>query len=167
METLSLEQIYYLGQIIAAGAVVITLIYVGLQVKQNTHAVNLATAHNVSESLRDSQALIVQNEGMCDIWLRGMRDTDSLSGNDKLRFYTYMHNFFGLFEDAYYSWQKGALDPRLWDSIYRRFLVLKSLPGWQSYWSDRKFFYHVDFVHYVDEVLLPAEVPAGYKFPGT
>jgi hypothetical protein len=67
METLSLEQIYYLGQIIAAGAVVITLIYVGLQVKQNTHAVNLATAHNVSESLRDSQALIVQNEGLCDI----------------------------------------------------------------------------------------------------
>jgi hypothetical protein len=67
METLSLEQIYYLCQTIAAGAVVISLIYVGIQVRQNTHAINLSTAHNISESFRDSHALIAENADLCNL----------------------------------------------------------------------------------------------------
>jgi len=167
METLSLEQIYYLCQTIAAGAVVISLIYVGIQVRQNTHAINLTAAHNISESFRDSHALIAENADLCEIWFRGMQDLDSLAGPEKLRFYLYMHNFFELFEHAYYSWQKQALDPRLWAGIYRRFLTLKTSPGWRGYWESRKAMFHEDFVRYVDEVLMPAASPADYKLAGT
>ena len=38
METLTLEQIYFIGQTVSAIAVVFSLIYVGLQIKQNTIA---------------------------------------------------------------------------------------------------------------------------------
>jgi len=43
MGNIALEQAYYLAQISAGIAVVISLIYVGIQLKQNTRAIRLTT----------------------------------------------------------------------------------------------------------------------------
>ena len=42
METLTLEQSYYIAQVVAAVILVLSVIYLALQVRQNTHAMRLS-----------------------------------------------------------------------------------------------------------------------------
>ena len=57
MESLTLEQLYFMSEIIGVITVIISLIYVGLQVKQNTHVVRLNIVHNIEEGQRESTSL--------------------------------------------------------------------------------------------------------------
>ncbi len=57
MESLTLEQIYFMSEIIGVIAVIISLFYVGLQVKQNTHMVRLNTVRNIAEGQREPTSM--------------------------------------------------------------------------------------------------------------
>ncbi len=69
MESLTLEQIYFMSEIIGVIAVIISLIYVGLQVKQNTHVVRLNTVHNIAEGKRESTSMRVVIGSLTNILL--------------------------------------------------------------------------------------------------
>ena len=44
METMTLEQMYYIGELIATVAFVMPLLYVGIQIRQNTYTIKLNSA---------------------------------------------------------------------------------------------------------------------------
>ena len=57
METLTLEQAYYIGELVASFVVLISLVYMAIQLRQNTNAIRLGTAHAVAEEFREMFAL--------------------------------------------------------------------------------------------------------------
>ena len=48
MEPLTLEQAYYIGELIAAFVVIVSVIYLALQVRQNTQVILTSNTHNIS-----------------------------------------------------------------------------------------------------------------------
>ncbi len=60
METLTLEQMYYIGELVAAFVVLISLVYMAIQLRQNTNAIKLGTAHAVAEEIRACFLLLLQ-----------------------------------------------------------------------------------------------------------
>ena len=46
METLTLEQAYYIGELFGVVAVVTSLIYLAIQLRQNTKSIRLGTLHD-------------------------------------------------------------------------------------------------------------------------
>jgi hypothetical protein len=48
MENITLEQIYYIGELIAVIAVIASLLYAGKQMKQNTEAMQVNAASAVA-----------------------------------------------------------------------------------------------------------------------
>lgn len=64
-----------LGELVGGVAIIVSLIYVGLQIKQNTNALKLNTAHNTVEELADlllnpaqHADLATYSFGACRIW---------------------------------------------------------------------------------------------------
>ena len=61
MEILTLEQAYYISQLIGTLAVIISLVYVAKQIRQNTNTIKLNSAQNLSHELRESLALLASD----------------------------------------------------------------------------------------------------------
>ena len=167
MESLTLEQASYLAEIIGVLAVVVSLIYVGLQVKQNTHVVRLNTVHNIAEGQREVNALMAANGDLCDVIFKGLQDAESVSGAEKMRFYILAHVIFRPLEDAYFQYQERALEEKQWQALSRQFMNFIKLPGFVTYWEDRKFMYSDDFQQYMDDEVIPAPLIHDFKLAGT
>ena len=145
-----LDQIANIAEIIAAALVIVSLIYVGLQIKQNTDTLKLTTIHNTAEGLADLNMISAENSDFADIWFRGLQDDNALQGVEKLRFYSYFHKFFRTYENAHYQFARGALEAEPFAGITKQLSALASMPGVQSYWNERKSYFNESFQAYVD-----------------
>ena len=86
---MQLEQLSYIAEITAAILVIVSLVYVGIQVRQNTAALKLSTAQNLSEDFTDIYLALSQNNDTAGIFQRGLQDYDSLESVEKVRFYAF------------------------------------------------------------------------------
>ena len=88
---MNLNDLANLGQIIGAVAVVVSLIYVALQIRQNTNAIRSAAAQTVHEHFASWYRLVAADPDLSQIVVNGLRDYSSLSEMQRARFIaTYM-----------------------------------------------------------------------------
>jgi len=71
------------SELIGAVGVVITLIYLAVQIRQNTRAVRLDTSHNIMEEIRDMYSLMAEHGELADLVNRAATDYESV--DDKKR----------------------------------------------------------------------------------
>jgi hypothetical protein len=88
---MSLNDLANIGQVIGAIAVVISLIYVAMQIRQNTNAVRSGTAQTVHEHFAKWYHLVAADDELSQIVATGLRDYGSLSEKDRVRFYCGLH----------------------------------------------------------------------------
>ncbi len=155
-----------LGELIGGVAIIISLIYVGLQIRQNTIAQKLSTAHRISEDLADLYLMPAASDDMADIFIRGLTDIDAVEGTDRLRFYGYLHKFFRTNENAHYQFTHGALESQAYEGISEQFRFIASTPGGRVYWQDRRSWYNDNFRDYVESLIATSDGEA-LKLAGT
>lgn len=163
---MGLDNLANLAEILAAILVIISLVYVGVQIKQNTSALRSNTAHNTSEGFTDLYLILAKSKEMSDIFARGSHDFDSLDSIEKVQFYAYFHKFFRNYENAYYQFSRSALEYESFDGLTKQLEMVSSMPGVRVYWKDRKNWYNEGFQQFVDE-LLNDDVPEKFKLAGT
>ena len=84
---MSLQDLGALGELVGAVAVVLTLLYVAAQIRQNTRSLRSATSFAVNQALAEINGRWVSNpDGFTDLWLRGCADLDSLTPLERERF---------------------------------------------------------------------------------
>src|SRR5256885_584329 len=83
---MNLNDLANLGQIVGALAVVVSLIYVAHQIRQNTNAVRTATAQSVHEHFASWYHLLDSDESLSQVVIDGLKDYGSLSEKNKARF---------------------------------------------------------------------------------
>jgi hypothetical protein len=98
---MTLNDLANLGQIIGALAVVISLIYVALQIRQNTNAIRSATAQTVHEHFANWYHLIAADAELAQIAANGLRDYASLSEKEKVRFVATFMSFLSYSQNAF------------------------------------------------------------------
>ena len=75
-----------IGEIIGAGAVAITLVYLTTQIRQNNRSLVEATASSISDSLSKLNGQLSASPELAEIFLRGREDPDSLTPIEFERF---------------------------------------------------------------------------------
>jgi hypothetical protein len=99
--------------VIGAIAVVISLIYVALQIRQNTNAVRSATAQAVHEHFSIWYNLVAADVELAQIAANGLRDYSSLSEQERVRFVATFMSFISYSQNAFLKWREGLLKPAL------------------------------------------------------
>ena len=64
--------------------VLITLIYLSIQIRNNTKEVKSENAHRITDSFNQLNLLVASNERLAALWPKGMADYDDLSDPKKL-----------------------------------------------------------------------------------
>ena len=70
-----------------AGAVLLGLVFVGLELKQNTEAVEAASLQNQTDASTDYLLLIASDIELARIWLDASTDPSQLSEIDLVRYF--------------------------------------------------------------------------------
>jgi hypothetical protein len=84
----SLQDLANLGEAIGGLAVLVTLVYLGLQLRLNTRAVRAATYQQVVEATSEWSAMMSQNDDLVLLWAKATEDgLDSLSSPEALKFW--------------------------------------------------------------------------------
>lgn len=155
-----------LGEMVGGVAIIFSLIYVGVQIRQNTNTLRLSTAHNAAVDLSDIYLIPATHGDFADIFYRGLQDLDSLQGAEMVRFYGFFHKYFRSWEDAYYQFTHGALEAGPFAGITSQMLALAAMPGVRKYWRDRRSWYTPKFQDYVDKEISSA-ASGEFKLAGT
>ncbi|MDX1626104.1 MAG: hypothetical protein R3323_06290 [Wenzhouxiangellaceae bacterium] len=140
------------AEIIAAVAVVISLVYVGIQVNDSTRAVRSAAANDANVATQNWYLEVGANRQMSDILIRGLLGSEEFSTEDEFHFLMSLHGAFLAFQNSYLLAEEGALDESILHAVTTAILGVKDLPGFELYWRQRKDYLHVGFAAYVEEL---------------
>ncbi len=157
-----------LGELIGGVAIIVSLIYVGFQVRESARATRSAAANDASAAMQSWYLELGSNRQASDLWLNAMRSPEPLSTHDEFQFLMSMHAVFLGFQNSYLLSEEGTLDPEIREALTFAIIAVKDLPGMDRFWRQRRGFFHRGFANYVDGLRLrdsPQTVDA-YKRSG-
>ncbi len=111
-------------------------------------------------------ASLASDSGLAELIHKAANDATSISGAEKLRFYSFNNNFTRAFENAYSQSTGDALDSRYWAGMKRMATDYTHMPGFREYWLNRKHWFSEDFQHFMVAEILKADANAGVPLPG-
>ena len=150
METLTLEQAYFIGELIAAFGVIVSLLYLGRQMKQNTEANQVNAAQVFVDMFNTFTASLGSSDDMADIWYRGTSDYQSLNVQETIRFNALAHQWFRIIESAYQQWKRGAVDKDFWAGLSNCAIDTYSTPGLSTYSKIRQHWHGPEFINWLE-----------------
>ena len=111
---MSIIELGAIGEFLGAFAVVVTLIYLGMQVRQNTTSTRAGTLAYATDAWSD----YLQNQSVDDLnlLLRLGTEPNELSHAEFLRAYYLYRVMFRRMESDYYQFRSGTLDASTWEA---------------------------------------------------
>ena len=149
---LKLSDYANLAEVVAAMAVVLSLIYVGIQVNDSTRAVRSAAANDASVAMQNWYLQVGTSAQTSALLINTMRGTAELTVEEEYQFLMIMNGIFLAFQNSFLLVKEGTLDPSISESITTVILGVKDLPGFKRYWRQRKNYLHPEFVEHVEKL---------------
>ena len=151
MSKIKLNELAQFAEIIAAVAVVMSLIYVGKEVQSNTAAVRGAAMQAVATADADALLTIAADATLSEIVRLGHQDPSQLTPPDAFRYYLFMRQFWLSFQNIYQQSELGLMDQSVWRSYVSIICGMADRPGPQKTWSDHAGILDTAFVAVVEE----------------
>ena len=148
-----LSDLASIAEIIGAFAVVLSLIYVGVQVNDSVSAVRSASANDANEAVQNWYLEVGSNAQTSKLFYDGLTSKEPLPTHDEFQFLMMVHGAFLGFQNSYLIAAEGTIDIELLKALTGAIVLVKDLPGIKRYWRQRRSTFHSEFASYVDELL--------------
>jgi len=134
---LTLEALGNIGDFVGGLAVIATLVYLALQVRQNSQLLRRAAQESASSAAHFTHGLAAQSPENAAVFHKGLIDLDALSPEEKTHFFLLIMNVFMHMDYAYQSHKIGGLSAEQWESQWIGMKWYLSRPGVQMWWERR------------------------------
>ncbi|PYL58304.1 MAG: hypothetical protein DMF30_03125 [Verrucomicrobia bacterium] len=154
---MSWEAINAVSQLVSSIAVVLSVLYLGIQVHRSTRVAKLATQDAAATALRDVTKPFMENAELERIWRVGLEDLSALSAQDQARFFHATYQFLKAFETIHFHYVYGLMDRELWEGwrgLLRHYIAA---PGIAQYWKLRPEVFSARFRKFVSALDPPTE----------
>jgi hypothetical protein len=141
---------------VGTAAVVVSLIYVGLQVRQNTAAIQTSTSQDVYQQHQEQGLLLMESAEMAEIVIRANLSLGDLSATDSLRYDRYLNLKINLYEAAYTNALQGTMEAGMAAGWLEGLGTLPCTVGMPEYWTESRDAYHSAFRIAVDSAFAAA-----------
>lgn len=148
-----LSELANIAEVIGAFAVVVSLIYVGVQVNDSNSAVRSASVNDANVAVQEWYMQIGSDEQTSHLFYSALMSDEAKSNEDEFQFIMMFHGVFLAFQNSYLMAEEGTIDSELVDGLTGAILTVKDTPGMKRYWRQRRTTLHPRFVRYVDELL--------------
>ncbi len=150
---MGLSQLADLGELLGGVAVVASLIYLAVQIRQNTRTVRASTLHQNTD-LWSSLFLRLAEPDLARAYLAGMAGQLDIRPLQYTQFFFICRSMFLAFENQYYQMRHGVLDSDAYAgyerSISTQFLAFK---GFRLWWELNRSVFSPEFVDHIDAMI--------------
>ena len=155
---LKLSEMASVAEIVGAFAIVISLVYVGVQLTQNTKGIRAQSYYNVLSGKNALYRELAADEELFSTVIQGMvADPPLPSVIDGARTHLILYAFMNEFETTYLLYKADAIEEEIWLRDKAQMAGMIGFPGMRNWWSLAEQYFHRDFVAEVaaTEPILP------------
>jgi hypothetical protein len=130
---MSLSDLASLGSFVNGLAVLISLIYLSLQVRQTKRNQQIAIRHSRASRIVELQ-LALANPGVADAWLHGSGSPQEITHIELSQYINLCRALFFHFEDSFYQREEGLLNDDAFETVVAGARLSARSPGWRAAW---------------------------------
>ena len=145
------------GEFLGGIAVVVSLVYLAGQIRQNSKLLRASTASATAATTSDFSSLVVQDSDVARIVREGMADRSSLSEDDLLRFNFLLGMAFTGWNQEYQFAADGVIGRSVWENRMRTMRRVLPLPGYRQWWTEWGDTYSDEYRRLVDGLIREGE----------
>ena len=151
------EAVGAIGEVGGAVAVVVTLAYLAVQVRQNTRGLLEAASRETTAQYERLVESIIGDPRQQQLYRIATGDPMSVLANpaaldaDDLRLYAlFMYRFFNAFHMQHRAWRSGTLTDADWDKVVPLVRTFTATEASRDYWGWARDWFDAEFVAFVD-----------------
>ena len=150
---LSIQDWGAIGEIVGAVGVIVTLLFLSLQIRANTKESRLSATADIARDYNAYLQHITSNEALSALWLRAVDDDfGSLTEAERARVIMVMGNFFRIMESAHIQYTSGRMDLASWQGYERLLARSVSANAFSAYWQLRATLHGVSFQKLIEKI---------------
>ena len=160
---MDLTELSNLGDFVGGVGVLITLVYLAIQVRQTKEFVRMESAKS---TVKDYTAFLFQmmDADHMKLFRQGMKDFESLPKNDQARLHAWLFSVLMTGQYTYALGEQGAADEGMRKIVDIPNAAILRCPGTAKWWSAAKKVFANDFVrHMENQIELQADAPFFYE----
>lgn len=147
---MNLQDLGNIGEFLGAIGVIVSLIYLSLQIRHNTRAVNASSNHSMDQSFASFLTLLIENPRAAEIFSKGVGALDALDDGERNTFYSLLSMLFKNFENAFLHYQQGLIDKSQFSAWATAVGWYAGFPGANAWWQNRRGVFTPEFREFVE-----------------
>lgn len=148
------------AELLGAIGVIVTLLYLTRQVRENTASIRRATTRNALQSIADFNQWVAGDPDLVDLFWRGSERPDELSEEEWQRFVSLASTLIRRFELLYLDHRSEALSDQLWSSQANNVRTWMVTPGVQRWMHQFGSHVHPGFREFLGRLSRETPLPA-------
>jgi hypothetical protein len=149
---MSLSDLASLGSFVSGFAVLTSLIYLALQVRQTERNQQISIRHSrVSRTVELHLALA--DPAVADAWLHGLGSPQEITQTELSQFINLCRALFFHFEDSFYQREEGLLNDDAFETVVAGARLLARSPGVRAAWRIARLNFGGRFLNFMDGVV--------------
>jgi len=156
MPNLKLSEWANVAEIAVSFVVVASLAYIGLEVNQNTQALQIASYQSMNSYLLELDVAQASNEGLNRIITVAETSPSDVTAEEWARFTKMAYPRYGMWEYLYLSMQDNAVDENTWLAFEPYYLTeFACKRGYRRFWEEHHLGFSPPFIEYMQSEVLP------------
>ena len=155
---MTLNELGIVGEIVSSIGVIISLVYLAVQIRKNTETERTSTYRSVVSDFGSLNQAMFSNADLSYLYVKAMENFVDLEPDEKARASQAFFVTFHYFENMYYQYRKGYSEEDVWRGWKRLMLTYYARPGFQTWWSIRRVVYSESFGDFLESSELDIEV---------
>jgi hypothetical protein len=146
------EALGAIAETVGAGGVIVTLVYLSVQIRQNTRAIRAQTYDSFVSQFRHWNEPMRVDQEMSERFSALIEDVENLPAREQRHAVHVLYDFVRLAENLHYQYREGMLAESVWlgwESLFRTYLNAR---GFIWYWEKRRSFFAEEFNEWVESL---------------
>jgi hypothetical protein len=138
------DAISAIAEVVGVIAIVVSLVYLSVQIKQNTKVARAATRQAIAESTENLGSDLIGNGEIAEIFVKHLSGKE-LSAVEKLRLQARCYRDIQHWENIHYQFQEGLVSKDQWAGFRKNLISLLAIDAYREYWEHESFHYSEAF----------------------
>ena len=160
---MTIDLIVAICEVVGAAAVVLSLVYVGFQIRDNNVSVQTQAELGLAQQMSDWAKQVIDNPSMGTLWNKAARDPNQLSEEERMLFIWFIFQLFLIIEGHYELYTRGRISEQAFIAKAETALGLLANPHIKIWWEERVAPFKPQFVEHLDERLRTTKTKWKYQ----
>jgi len=154
---MTLQDLGSIGELLGAIGVILSLVYLATQIRQNTKSLRAAAVDAAADRFIETTRLLSHNPELADLLEKGRSDYTALSGVQKRRFRLHYLASSLAFENMFQKYREGLIPESQWEGIAGALRQTIGQAGPRQAWTVIRSNLSPEFREYVDAMFEAAD----------